>query len=72
MAKINEKELKEIFIQIKKNNKSIFEKFYSKYNKLVYGIAYSILKNATDSEDIVQTVFTKIYELEKEKLPTKN
>lgn len=72
MAKINEKELKEIFIQLKKDNKSIFEEFYSNYNKLVYGIAYSILKNTTDSEDIVQAVFTKIYELENEKLPTKN
>lgn len=71
MKKINEKELKEIFIEIKNNNKIIFEEFYNKYNKLIYGIAFSILKNKIDSEDIVQTVFTKIYSLEKEKLPTK-
>ena len=45
---------------------------YLKYKKLVYGIAFSILKNQTDSEDIVQIVFTKIYEMEKNKLPNNN
>lgn len=69
MGKINEKELKELFIEIKNNNKIAFEKLYSKYNKTVYGIAFSILKNKPDSEDVVQTVFTKIYTLEKNKLP---
>lgn len=69
MKKINEKELKELFIEIKNNNKIAFEKLYSKYNKTVYGIAFSILKNKPDSEDVVQTVFTKIYTLEKDKLP---
>ena len=69
MEKINEKELKALFIEIKHNNKIAFEKLYNKYNKLVYGIAFSILKNKPDSEDVVQTVFTKIYTLEKDKLP---
>lgn len=69
MGKINEKELKELFIEIKNNNKIAFEKLYNKYNKLVYGIAFSILKNKPDSEDVAQTVFSKIYTLEKEKLP---
>ena len=69
MGKIKEKELKELFIEIKNNNKIAFEKLYSKYNKTVYGIAFSILKNKPDSEDVVQTVFTKIYTLEKDKLP---
>ena len=69
MGKIKEKELKELFIEIKNNNKIAFEKLYSKYNKTVYGIAFSILKNKPDSEDVVQTVFTKIYTLGKDKLP---
>ncbi len=72
MNKINEKELKLIFIELKKGNKKAFEELYSKYNKLVYGIASSILKNKTEAEDVMQTVFTKIYSIEKEKLPTKN
>lgn len=69
MGKINEKELKELFIEIKNNNKRAFEKLYNKYNKIVYGIAFSILKNKPDSEDVAQTVFSKIYTLEKDKLP---
>lgn len=70
MEKINENELKELFIEIKLNNKIAFDKLYNKYNKLVYGIAFSILKNKQDSEDVVQIVFSKIYNLEKDKLPT--
>ncbi len=70
MLKINEKELKELFMELRCGNKKAFENLYTKYNRLVYGIAFSILKNKTDSEDIVQTVFSKIYEISTEKLPT--
>lgn len=71
MSKIDENELKELFIELEQNNKIAFEKLYEKYNKLVYGIAFSILKNKEDSEDIVQIVFSKLYEMDKNKLPTK-
>lgn len=70
MAKINEKELKEIFLELRSNKETAFEKLYTNYNKMVYGIAFGILKNKQDSEDIVQAVFTKIYQLENNKLPT--
>ena len=70
MGKLNESELEELFIEIKHNNKIALEKLYNRYNKLVYGIAFSILKNKEDSEDVVQTVFSKLYVLEKDKLPT--
>ena len=72
MSKINEKEIKQVFLEIKANNQEGYEKLYSKYNKLVYSIAFSILKNQTDPEDIVQIVFSKIYELPINMLPTKN
>ncbi len=72
MAKINEKELSRLFTEIKDNNTIAFEKLYNMYNKLVYGIAFSIAKNKQDAEDITQIVFTKIYSIEKSKLPTKN
>lgn len=70
--KIDEKELNELFKEIKNNNKMAFEKLYSRYNKLVYGIAFSILKNKQDAEDMVQNVFTKIYSIDKNKLPSSN
>lgn len=68
-----EKELEEIFNELKSyDNKEDFELFYNNYNKLVYKIAFTILKNKADSEDIVQVVFSKIYSLPKDKLPTKH
>lgn len=69
MSKINEKELKELFYNVR--DAKTFEKLYSKYNNLVYGIAFSILKNRPDAEDVMQLVFAKIYSTEKEKMPTK-
>lgn len=70
MTKINEKELKEIFIELKQGNTTAIEKLYTNYNKLIYGIAYSILKQKEDSEDIVQNIFSKISQIDKNKLPT--
>ena len=67
-----EKELEEFFKELKNSdNKENFESFYNNYNNLVYKIAFTILKNKDDSEDIVQIVFSKIYSLPKDKLPTK-
>lgn len=70
--KINVKELKNLFAKIKNNNNTAFEELYSKYSKLIYKIAFSILKNKSDAEDITQIVFEKIYSMDKENLPTKN
>lgn len=73
MNRIDEKELKQLFTELKSsNNKKAFEILYNKYNKLVYRIAFTILKNKEDSEDIVQVVFSKIYSLPKDKLPIDN
>ena len=49
MIKIDDKELNELFIELKDNNKIAFEKLYTKYNKLVYGVAFSILKTKNET-----------------------
>ena len=72
MEKINVEELRELFIEIKYGNNIAFEKLYKNYKNLAYKIAYSILKNSYDSDDIVQIVFEKIYSIDKDKLPTRN
>ena len=72
MGKIKARELKELFIEIKYGNRIAFEKLYNNYNKLIYNISYSILKNKQDAEDIVQIVFEKLYLIDKEKLPNRN
>ena len=70
--KINENELKNFFKELRTKDVYIFNEFYRKYNKVVYGIAFSILKNIQNTEDVVQIVFSKIYELDSEKYPTSN
>ena len=66
---INKKELHELFQGIKQGSRTAFEVLYKRYNQLVYKIAFSIIKNKENSEDIMQNVFTKIFELPEIKLP---
>lgn len=70
MDKIDKRELKQLFNQIKENKEVAVEELYNRYNKVIYAIAFSILKNNVDAEDVVQNVIVKIYNLDKEKLPT--
>ena len=70
--KIDVKELEKIFDDIKQNKKQEIEELYNKYKGIVYGIAFTISKNKEDSEDIMQIIFAKIYEMEDFKLPTNN
>lgn len=71
MSNIDKEKLHEFFNKLR-NNKDIFEEFYNKYKNLIYKIAFSIVKTKEDSEEIVQNVFIKIYNLETDKLPTQN
>ena len=72
MKQINKKELHELFVGIINKDDLKFNEFYYKYNKLIYGISFSILKNEDECKDITQNVFIKIWNLEKEKFPSKN
>jgi len=72
MREINKQELHSIFQGIANKDEKEFNQFYEKYHLLVYRIAFSILKNKEDSEDIKQQVLLKIWKMEKEKLPTSN
>lgn len=70
MVEIDETKIKSIFQKIKTNREKGIEELYTKYNNLVYKIAFSILKNKEDAEDVTQTVFIKIHKLDEEKLPS--
>ena len=70
-------ELKGLFEKIKmcdnkEDKENIFEEMYLNMKKTVYKIAYGILKNNEDSEDVMQKVFIKIYSVDKERLPKDN
>jgi len=64
--------INQLFEEFKSGNKEVLEEIYNKYHKTIYGIAFSILKNKDDSEDIVQSVFIKIHTLDNSKLPKEN
>lgn len=70
--KINKQELHSIFTEIINNDETRFKELYEKYYSLVEAIAFSILKNKEISQDIAQEVFTKIFELPKDQLPSSN
>lgn len=72
MKSINKQELHNIFKGIAEKEENEFNKLYEKYNKLVYAVSFSILKNKENSEDITQTVFTKIWNMNTNNLPTSN
>lgn len=72
MKSINKQELHDIFRGIAEKEEKEFNKLYERYNKLVYAISFSILKNKENSEDITQIVFTKIWNMNTNNLPTRN
>ncbi len=65
------KELTRIFSEFKENNMKSYDVFYKEYYSLIYGIVFSILKNKENTEDVVQEIFVKIYNLDRKKLPEK-
>lgn len=72
MKSINKKELHSIFEGIVNKQEKDFNLLYKEYNKLIYAIAFSILKNEENSKDIMQIVFEKIWNMEVDKLPNSN
>ncbi len=52
----------EILVEkLKCGDKDAFEALYEKYKKLAFHTAYLITGNQTDSEDVVQETFVKVY-----------
>ncbi len=69
MSKIDTQELQDL-LQGSANKEEVkFNQFYETYKGLIYGIAFSILKNNESAEDVVQTVCAKIWAMKPENLP---
>lgn len=69
MGKEEKNQIRELFQELKNGNEENLTGLYNKCHKVIYGIAFGILKNKEDAEDIVQLVFEKLVKLDKEKLP---
>jgi len=57
----------ELLIRLKKGDILAYDQIYHRYSHKLYSFVFRILKDEADSEDIVQEVFIKIWEL-REKL----
>lgn len=69
--KISKAKLHEL-IQKQIHGEKVDDILYEQYHELVYQIAFSILKNKENTEDVMQNVFSKLIVMPKEKLPTQN
>ncbi len=67
--KIDKVKLQEL-MKKQRLGEQVQKELYENYSNLVYKIAFSILKNRENAEDVMQNVFTKIVEIPKEKLPS--
>ena len=62
MTSISKQEEKELIIRLIEGDGDAFEKIYYLYADRVYYFALRYLKNTADTEEIVQEVFTRIWE----------
>lgn len=70
MEKLNKEKAHCLFSRyILNRNEDNLELLYNEYKKTVYAIAFSILKNSEDANDIVQIVFIKIHTMNIKQLP---
>lgn len=47
--------------RLRENDRAAFERLYDAYHRLVFGIALRMLSDETMAEDLVQTVFMKLW-----------
>lgn len=69
---MDNKELRSIFKGIANKDEKEFNKLYKNYKNLIYAVSFSMLKNKEDSEEVVQTVFMKIWNIKRSNLPESN
>lgn len=70
MKELKKRELSTIFDEFKENNMTQYDKLYKEYYATIYGIVFPIIKDRESAEDVVQEIFIKIYNMDKEKFPT--
>ena len=62
MSKLNEKELRKLFQELRYKHRTLaIEKIYYKYKEFVYGVAFSILKNREEAEEVFKEKYAAKY-----------
>ncbi|MBN1416888.1 MAG: RNA polymerase sigma-70 factor [Bacteroidales bacterium] len=62
MATTSTLEERELVIRLIESDSIAFEKLYYQYVERAYGFAFHFLRNSSEAEEIVQEVFTKLWE----------
>ncbi len=62
MTTLSTTEERELVIRLAGSDAVAFEKLYYQYVERAYGFAFHYLRNASEAEEIVQEVFTKLWE----------
>ncbi len=52
---------KDLINQLRKGDLRAFEEIYRRYGSFVYSVAYNVLGNRSEAEDLVQDVFLRLY-----------
>ena len=72
MKNLNKQEIHNIMQKIKHNEKEAVEELYQKYRELLISISFSIVKNNDIAEEITQSIFLKIIQMNTEQIPNNN
>lgn len=70
MSKLDTHQLQELLNGVANKNEEKFNGLYTEYKGIVYGIAFSMVKNKENAEDVAQVVMAKIWDMKPENLPT--
>jgi len=62
LTTISSQEERELVIRLIESDSFAFEKLYYQYVERAYGFAFHFLRNSIESEEVVQEVFTKLWE----------
>jgi len=61
-AKQSPEEEREWMAEVQAGNKKALGKLYNRYNRILFGMIYKVLRNREESEDLLQEVFVQAWE----------
>ncbi len=60
-ARLTADEEREWMARVQNGDKQALRKLYDRFNKILFGMIYKILRNKEESEDLLQEIFVKIW-----------